>query len=58
MAVTMLPLALLAGCAANGGPEGASAEEGLRYKGQGPPCMCNSGLSEAEVQEAERSGEE
>lgn len=58
LVVTVLAPALLAGCAANGGPEDASAEQGLRYKGEGPPCMCSSGLSESEVREAERSGEE
>ena len=55
---------VLAGCVAGTGGAGpatvdAPQESGrLRYKGEGPPCMCQSGLSEEDIQPAQdRQGE-
>ncbi len=56
---------ILGGCATGPGGQGigpgpmeagagADPESGrLKYKGQGPPCMCQSGLSETDIQAAQ-----
>jgi len=49
---------LIAGCASDGAPSRTAAGGGpsLEYQdGEGPPCMCTGGLSEADIQEAGES---
>jgi len=51
-------LLMVLGALACASPPGGSdsppgSDQGaLRYKGDGPPCMCSSGLSEADIQKA------
>jgi hypothetical protein len=49
---------LIAGCASDASTSRTAADGGpsLKYQdGEGPPCMCTGGLSEADIQEAGES---